>query len=257
MFDPKEYSLSIKGKGDPLFLVHGIGNTKHAWDYLLPTLTKKFTTITYDLCGHGNSPIKKNNFALKDLVKDLENIRKITGFEKGHFVGHSLGGMICPAYARKFPSKIKSLGLISTAAGRTKQDSDKVFEVINAMKKQGVEKILNKLINRWFTDGFIKNQPEIVNKRITQVLKTDEKIFLNVFKIYADTRMDAWLNEIKAPSLVLTGAEDAGCTPKMNKFISNKIKNSKLVILPKLKHSLLLEAPNKISNEIIKFMSKY
>ena len=63
MFDPKEYSLSIKGKGDPLFLVHGIGNTKNAWDYLLPALNKKFTTITYDLCGHGNSPIKKGHFS--------------------------------------------------------------------------------------------------------------------------------------------------------------------------------------------------
>ena len=44
-------------------------------------------------------------------------------------------------------------------------------------------------------------------EKIAQVLKTDEKIFLNVFKIYADTKMDAWLNEIKAPSLVLTGAD--------------------------------------------------
>ena len=76
MLSSKKYNFKIDGLGDPLFLVHGMGNTKNAWRYLLPKLNKNFTTITYDLRGHGNSPKLKNNFDLNDLVEDLENIRK-------------------------------------------------------------------------------------------------------------------------------------------------------------------------------------
>jgi len=250
------YNFSINGKGDPLFLIHGIGNTKNAWDYLLTKLTKHFTTIIYDLRGHGNYSKPENKFELDDLVDDLEKIREITGFSKAHFAGHSLGGMIVPAYARKYPQRIMSLVLLSTAAGRTQEDTQNVFSIINAMEKQGVEKILHTLVNRWFTDEFIKNNPEIIKKRLDQVLNTDKKNFLNVFRLYAETKMDSWLCEIKAPTLVLTGEKDMGCNPRMNKFISTNIKNSKLIILPKYKHSILLESPNEVAREIIKFISE-
>jgi len=36
---------------------------------------------------------------LDELVVDLERVREQTGFEQAHFSGHSLGGMIAPAYA--------------------------------------------------------------------------------------------------------------------------------------------------------------
>ena len=57
--------FSVEGNGPPLFLIHGIGASRSAWRFLIPSLRDHFTIITYDLCGHGNSPIKKNNFKLK------------------------------------------------------------------------------------------------------------------------------------------------------------------------------------------------
>ena len=89
---------SIIGKGPALFLIHGIGAAEDAWRFVTPKLSKYFTVITYDLRGHGKSPVTHKNFNLNDLIMDLERIRELSKFEKGHFVGHSLGGMIAPMY---------------------------------------------------------------------------------------------------------------------------------------------------------------
>ena len=114
---------SIAGQGPPLFLIHGIGAARNTWAKLLPILTPRFTVVTYDLRGHGESPTGEGEFNLTHLVEDLEAIRKATGIAAMHLAGHSLGGMIGPAYARAYPEKVLSLGLLSTAAFRTDDDS--------------------------------------------------------------------------------------------------------------------------------------
>ena len=69
--------------------------------------------------------------------------------------------------------------------------------------------------------------------------------------------MAPWLSEEISPLLVLTVKQDGGCNPRLNKFIANNLRNSKLVILPKYKHSLLIEAPDEVVKNLIRFMSKF
>ena len=52
----------------------------------------------------------------------------------------------------------------------------------------------------------------------------------------------------------MTGENDGGCTPFHNKKMSNEIKDSKLVIIPDVKHSFLIEAPEQIANNLIEFI---
>ena len=145
--------------------------------------------------------------------------------------------------------------MFSTAAGRTKDDREKILAVIKSMEKQGISAVLPTLIDRWFTDSFIRSSPDIIERRIQQVINTDPEIFMNVFRIYANTEMGPWLHKINFPTLILTGEKDGGCNPKLNKFIADQIPNSKLVILPNYKHSLLIETPNEIAENIINFFN--
>ena len=165
--------------------------------------------------------------------------------------------MIAPAYAIKFPHRVLSLCLLSTVAGRTKEDNEKVWNVVHAMEKDGIEKTLITLTNRWFTDNFIKNNSDLVQQRLKQVVNTDPKVFLNVFRIYAKTEMAPWLEKITAPSLILTGELDSGCNPRLNRLIAEKLPNSKLVILDNLKHSILIEAPDIVAEQVKKFLLNY
>lgn len=252
--DVVDCEYSIEGNGPPLFLVHGIGAARNTWRFAMPVLREHFTTITYDLRGHGASPMSERDFGLDELVADLERVRERTGIEKAHFAGHSLGGMIGPAYARKYPEKVLSLGVLSTAAFRTKDDSEKVMGVVKAMKRDGIPQILRTLTDRWFTDEFIEQNSLIVEDRLKQVIETNADVFLNVFEIYASVEMSPWLHEVTQRSLVLTGKNDGGCNPRLNKQIAEAMPNSELVILENYKHSLLLEAGELVARHLVRFM---
>ena len=253
---PINCSYSIEGKGPALFLIHGIGAARDAWRFILPELIKKFTVITYDLRGHGSSPVSMDDFNLEDLVEDLELLRHSTGFRSAFFAGHSLGGMIAPAYALKYPAHVKALGLLSTVAGRSTEDKNNVLSVIKLMEEKGISKTIPTLVNRWFTDDFIKKSPVIIKRRLQQVIDMDPNTFLNVFRIYANTEMKTWLHKITVPTLVLTGENDKGCNPKLNQFMASQLVNSKLIILPNFKHSILIEAPNLVSKNLNNFFTK-
>ena len=256
MTDVIECNYSIQGSGEPLFLIHGIGGARNLWRFMMPELEKHFTVITYDLRGHGESPVPQAEFGLDELVADLERVRERSGFEQGHFAGHSLGGMIGPAYARQYPQRVMSLGLLSTAAGRTEQDSKNVWAVVKAMEDKGIPQVLETLVDRWFTDEFVQARPDLVQARIKQVIETNAEIFMNVFRIYAGTEMLPWLNEITVRSLVLTGENDGGCNPRLNRIIAQALPNAELVILEKYKHSILTEAADQVSQHLIRFIKQ-
>ena len=255
MSDIIDCAYAQEGSGPPLFLIHGIGAARDAWRFLLPKLTRHFTVVTYDLRGHGSSPLPQGPFGLDELVADLERLRVRTDFERAHFAGHSLGGMIGPAYARKHPERVLSLGLLSTAAGRSADDSAKVRGVVQAMEDKGIAQVLTTLTDRWFTDGFIAANRDIVERRLEQVIETDPEVFLNVFRIYAGTEMLPWLQEVTARSLVLTGENDGGCNPRLNRLITAALPAAELVILDQVKHAILLEAPDQVSDQLIRFMT--
>ena len=256
MSDPVECAYTIEGEGPPLMLIHGIGAARNTWRFAMPKLCEHFTVITYDLRGHGASPLPSGEFSLDDLVADLESVRQRAGIERAHFAGHSLGGMIGPAYARKYPDKVLSISLLSTAAFRSEEDSAKVWGVVKAMEERGISQVLETLSDRWFTDEFIEHNSDIVKARMQQVIGTDRDVFLNVFRIYAGTEMAPWLHEITQPCLVLTGENDGGCNPHLNKQIAKALPNSKLTIMPNYKHSLLLEAGREVASHIANFVFK-
>jgi 3-oxoadipate enol-lactonase len=247
--------MTVEGSGPPLVLVHGIGAARDAWRFMVPKLKDHFTIVTYDLRGHGASPMPDGEFSIDELVADLERVRERSGFDKVNVAGHSLGGQIGPAYARKFPDRVLKLGLLSTAAFRTEDDSAKVWGVVKAMEEKGIPQVLETLTARWFTDEFISTNPDLVERRLKQVVDTNPDVFMNVFRIYAGVEMGPWLYEVQAPSLVLTGENDGGCNPRLNKLIHEALPSSELVILPHVKHSILVEAADAVSDNLIRFMA--
>lgn len=250
-------AFSVEGSGPPLFLIHGIGASRHSWDGLVAHLKPRFRCISYDLRGHGKSPMPQPPYALEDLVNDLERLRQELGIDSAHFAGHSLGGMIGPAYARRYPGRVRSLGLYSTAAFRTDDDAAKVKGVVAAMRSKGVAPVLETLRDRWFTPEFAARCPEVIERRMQQVIDTNTAVFLSVFDIYAETEMAPWLAEIRHPCLVLTGENDGGCTPRLNAQIAAALPDSELVILSGLRHAILLEAPEQVALPVLRFLSTH
>lgn len=246
-------AYKVTGSGPALFLIHGIGARKTAFDKLTEGLADRFTCIAYDLRGHGESPLPQGRFGLDDLVDDLEQLRARLDIEKAHFAGHSLGGMIGPAYARRYPDRVLSLGLWSTAAFRTPDDSARVKAVVATMRANGIGPTLDTLTARWFTDAFASARPDVIDWRKKQVMDTDPDVFLNVFDIYAETEMAPWLHEVTAPAQVITGEFDGGCPPRLNEQIAATL-GAELVVLPDLKHAILIEATDRVLPHVRRFL---
>jgi len=247
-------AYSIEGNGPPILMVHGVGGNRQVWARVVEHLKAEFTCVSYDLRGHGRSPKPLGPFGLDDLVADLEEIRKRIGCDRAHVIGHSLGGMVAPAYARRHPDRVISVGLLSTAAARSEEDRARARAVMDAMAQNGVAPALDLLVARWFTDAFITAHPDIVEARKRQVLETDPAIYLNAFRIYAETEMTPWLHEVSAPALVMTGELDRGCSPRLNTIIVQKLSNARLVILDGLRHGILLEAPERVAKPVAEFL---
>lgn len=249
-----EVSYRVEGRGPALYLVHGIGSRKTTWDALIDGLKNDFACVSYDLRGHGDSPLPPTPYSLGDLVDDLEALRQKLGHDKIHVAGHSLGGMIGPAYARAYPERVLSVGLLSTAAGRSDEDRAKLRAVGEAMEQNGIVETLGTFVARWFTDAFIEAHPKVVEARLQQVKDTPPDVFLSVFWIYATTEMAPWLHQVKCPCLVLTGELDGGCNPRLNRFMHEQLPDSRLVILDGLKHSLMIEASDQVLPHLRDFL---
>lgn len=256
MAEAIDVSYEVSGDGPPLYLVHGIGSRKVTWDGLLPVLEPHFTCVRYDLRGHGESPIPPVPYTLDQLVDDLERLRTRLGHEQIHVIGHSLGGMIGPRYAQRFPERVLTVGLLSTAAGRTEDDRAKVEGVVARMRDEGIDEVLPTLVSRWYTDQFAAANPAAIADRIDQVNTTPPAVFLAVFDVYAETEMAPWLDEVGVPCLVLTGENDPGCNPRLNEFVHARLPDSELVILPDVRHSILIECPDEVAGLLLDFLRR-
>jgi 3-oxoadipate enol-lactonase len=67
--------------------------------------------------------------------------------------------------------------------------------------------------------------------------------------------MGPWLHEIGLPTLIVTGEDDPGCNPRLNRLISKAMPNAQLVILTGLKHSILVEGADALADIIRRFLT--
>ncbi len=71
----------------------------------------------------------------------------------------------------------------------------------------------------------------------------------------AESDLAERLPEIAAPTLVMTGAEDQGSNPRMARLMQDRIAGAQLVILPGLRHSILVEAPDLVARHLDPFFA--
>jgi pimeloyl-ACP methyl ester carboxylesterase len=254
MASPIRSAYSIIGNGPAVFLTHGVGARRQVWEGIVERLAPHFRCISYDLRGHGGSEGATAPFGLDEFVADLEALRAELGIEQAHFIGHSLGGMIVPAYARAHPQRVKSLSVICTAAFRSPEAKASLATFVQKIDQQGMPGVLDTLLDRWFTDPFRRDRPDVVEARKEQMLNADPRVYRETYRVFATTEMSPWLHEIAAPALVMTGEFDPGCSPALNEKIAAALPRSELVILPALRHSVLVEAPYLVGGILQRFL---
>lgn len=95
--DGARIAYTVRGNGPPLVLVHGITESHHAWDPVVPALTERWQVVALDLRGHGESD-RRDPYDPVTLASDVHAVVAATGVEQPLMVGHSLGGVVVSAY---------------------------------------------------------------------------------------------------------------------------------------------------------------
>jgi len=244
----------VSGHGEPLLLVHGNASTHETWSGVISHLERDFQCITYDLRGHKVQSASVEPYGLDDLVDDLENLRASLNIESAHIVGHSLGGMIAAAYARRYPGRVKTLCMMVTPAGRTADDMAKSNNISRLIQENGVRATLETMVQSWYTDEFVASHPNAIEHRLEQIVAINQDTLLNDLKLYADTEIKGWLGELYTPTLIITGEFAVGCDARMCEWIHSHLRDSELKIFKGLKNGILTEIPEQVADKISVFV---
>ena len=69
---------------------------------------KNYSTLTYDLLGHGKTPWTKENLDFEDFSNQLNQLLNYLKLKKIYLVGFSLGSLIALNFAAKNEDKMKN-----------------------------------------------------------------------------------------------------------------------------------------------------
>jgi pimeloyl-ACP methyl ester carboxylesterase len=112
----------LEGKGPPLLLLHGWGDTLNIWNDLAPLLSPHFQLVMVELPGFGKSPPPGDGQSyFQACVAPLEQLRLLLGFQNWDMLSYSLGTRIGEAYLQRYPSSInQAIFLCPLYTGRLK-----------------------------------------------------------------------------------------------------------------------------------------
>ena len=245
------------GSGEPVLLIHGVGSDLESWEGVLSYLSPSRRYILYDQRGHGRSSRTPGPYSLSDLTNDAVALLDHLDLDIVSVVGFSLGGLVAQSLAINHSTRVANLILISTVAGRTTEEKVRVNERAKMLTQEGALTHLTNAVDRWFTTDFIVNNPEVLKARREKTMQIDPDCYAAAYQVLASNDLGDQLNRITVPTLVMTGENDIGSNPRMSNFIHTQIKSSELNILPRLKHSVLLEAPELVGGLIEPFLTKH
>jgi 3-oxoadipate enol-lactonase len=243
------------GQGPAVMLIHGVGADASSWDPIAASLADGFRALRLDLRGHGRSGHIEGDCALDDFVHDVIDVLDDAGIAQAHIVGFSLGGMIAQALALQHPDRVDRLVLLSAVAGRSAEERERVRQRLEILRTQGIEAITGAAQERWFTPGFIERHPDLVRTRMAQLKQNHAASYGAAYTVFSLSDLGEKLHAIRHRTLVATGEHDVGSNTRMASFMHEQIQDSTLHILPGLRHSVLVEAPDRVTSLLREFLA--
>jgi len=249
------YSFNKVNEKNPIVFIHGVGLTKEIWEPQI-NFFKNYNTLTYDLLGHGKTPLKKTKVNFEDFSKQLNKLINELNFKKIHLIGFSLGALIARNFAFENSDKLDSLVLLGSIYKRT-EDQNRVvknrFEAAKANKPASKQTALR----RWLSEDFIKKNPDVYKKIYSILEKNNRMDFLKCYELFVNyIDDDNILKKINVNTLVSTGQYDVGSTPEMSKNLSKMIQRSEFVEIKGGKHLCGIECSNDVNMLLKKFIDK-
>jgi 3-oxoadipate enol-lactonase len=248
------YEISGKEGASVVVLSHSLGSSLVMWGPQMEGLGAHFQVLRYDTRGHGGTEGPPGGYALETLGEDAIALLDALKIRRVHFVGLSLGGMIGQYLGLKHPSRLKSLSLCSTAAVIPQEAQALWEERIEAARAKGLSALVDGTMERWFTAEYLREAPPMLGVIRRQFLDTPVEGFIGCCEAIRRLNFIDRLPAISAPTAILVGEDDPGTPVSASRAIHEKIRGSKLMILPEAKHLANVEKAEAFTSVLLEFL---
>jgi 3-oxoadipate enol-lactonase len=248
------YQLDGPADAPVLVLSNSLGTDLHMWDTQIETFTQHFRVLRYDTRGHGKSLVTEGPYSIEQLGRDVLALLDALHIERAHFCGLSMGGLIGQWLGINAGERLHKLIVCNTAAKIGSPDMwNPRIEMVLRDGLAAMVGLRDASIARWFTPAYSEANPAQA-KRITDMLAaTSPQGYAANCGAVRDADFRDQLGEVKVPTLVISGSEDAVTPPAGGLFIQEHVNGAEYAEF-RAAHLSNVEVGEPFSRRVIDFL---
>jgi len=225
----------------PLVFVHSLGTDLRIWDGVVRILAADYRTVRYDLRGHGLTGCPPGPYRIEDFSRDLAALLDYLAIERCRLAGISIGGQIALQFALDHTDRVAALVLADTAA----RIADTGFweTRIAGIREKGLPAMAEAILPRWFAESFAVRQPAAYRGYLHMLSRTPEAGYTSACQALAAADLRAELGGLRAPTLVLCGADDRATAPEVVSAFAASLPGAVYREIPNAGHHPPVENP--------------
>jgi 3-oxoadipate enol-lactonase len=236
-----EYETSNSAGRPTVILAASLGADRSMWREQVQLLPRTWNVVTFDLRGHGASPLSPKTPSIDDFADDVVSIADELGIDRFAFCGLSIGGVIGQNLGARYPARLTSLVLAST--GLTILSEQVLVERAARVRDEGTGWVADVSAPRWFTERFRIEHPETVEANMDHLRHMDAHGYADACLALAGFDGHDAAASISAPTLVLSGADDLATPPEGCAELAAAIPGAIIRALPGCAHLCNVERP--------------
>lgn len=243
-----------RGEGPPVVFVHGAIVDHSQWDPQVEALSDEYTTITYDMRGHGRTGgSARGTYSMDLFADDLDALLDALGVDAAVVCGLSMGGCIAQVYAARRPDRVAGLVLADTfspetlSLGERLQRSVLLRATIPPARLFGYERVERAMV--WLQERIAGEGVSGDYERIERIRETGPKLttdeFAKVIRAVARYhRAEVQFPAISAPTLVLYGEHETPFMRRQAAHLGTLVAGATVAAVPDGGHASNLDNPD-------------
>ncbi len=244
-------AVEIAGDGAPVICVHGLGGTSNTFTPQMPVL-EGYRVIRPDLpCSGRSADVDKPS--ISTFVTVIVKLVDILGVKSAHFIGHSLGTIICQHLAAERGELVRSLTLIGALIEPAQPARDGLRQRAKAARSGGMSEIADSIVQNGLSSDSKSRNPAAAAFVRESILRQCPEGYARTCEALADANA-ANHQRIGCPVLIVNGDEDAVAPPSVARSLAERIEGAHSIILPRCGHWATIERPEEINVELRRFL---
>lgn len=247
-FSAPQLKVALQGRGAPVVLSHALGLDMAMWDDLAARLAADELgapreVLRFDHRGHGGSAAPAGPYSMDDLVDDAARLVREWGRGPVTWIGLSMGAMVGMGLAIRHPDLVDRLVLANTTSHYPDAARSAWSQRIATVAASGMPAVAEMVVERYLHADFRAAQPTATQAIREVILRNDPAAYAASCAAVAGVAWQDRLGEVRCPTLVISGARDAGAPPAMGQAIAERVPGARFEVIADASHLSVLETP--------------